>query len=202
MEKLKEFVQIIGKGGFAREVALYCSDYKMFEYDEVEDIFKSFGVVIAISDIQTRIKFSELNLKWINLHKGETLGNVYLGHGNIICRGVIMTTGIEIGNHCQFNLLTTVGHDCKIGDYVTCAPKVSISGNCTIGNRVYIGTGAVIKEKIKICDDVIIGANSFVNRDIVEPGTYAGNPAIRIMYTNKSGIEYGGIEIKAKKKYL
>lgn len=64
--------------------------------------------------------------------------------------------------------------------YVTCAPKVSISGNCTIGNRVYIGTGAVIKEKISICDDVIIGALSFVNKDITEPGTYVGSPVRKI----------------------
>jgi acetyltransferase-like isoleucine patch superfamily enzyme len=45
-----------------------------------------------------------------------------------------------------------------------------------IGHRVSIGTNATILP-VSICDDVVVGAGAVVTRDIVEPGTYAGNPA-------------------------
>jgi acetyltransferase-like isoleucine patch superfamily enzyme len=45
-----------------------------------------------------------------------------------------------------------------------------------IGHRVSIGTNATILP-VQICDDVVIGAGSVVTRDIMQPGTYAGNPA-------------------------
>jgi acetyltransferase-like isoleucine patch superfamily enzyme len=48
-----------------------------------------------------------------------------------------------------------------------------------VGNRVSIGTNATIMP-VAICDDVVIGAGSVVTRDIVEAGTYAGNPARKI----------------------
>ena len=37
-----------------------------------------------------------------------------------------------------------------------------------------------IREKISICDDVIIGLNSGVVGDIVESGVYVGTPAKKI----------------------
>lgn len=180
VKRFETTIQIIGNGGFAHEVGCYFNHCYYYEFEEIELIRPHVETIIAIADIQTRIKLTNLEHFYVNVHAGESLGNNKIGIGNIFCQGSILTTGITIGNHCQFNLQTSVGHDCKIGDYVTCAPKVSISGNCTIGNRVYIGTGAVIKEKISICDDVIIGALSFVNRDITEPGTYVGSPARKI----------------------
>ncbi len=48
-----------------------------------------------------------------------------------------------------------------------------------IGHRVSIGTNATILP-VSICDDVVVGAGAVVTRDIVEPGTYAGNPARKL----------------------
>jgi acetyltransferase-like isoleucine patch superfamily enzyme len=45
-----------------------------------------------------------------------------------------------------------------------------------IGNKVYIGSNATILP-VSICDDVVIGAGAVVTKDIIEPGTYVGNPA-------------------------
>ena len=55
-------------------------------------------------------------------------------------------------------------------------PGAIVSGNDTIGDRVYIGTNSSIIEKKSICSDVIIGANSVVVKDIIEIGTYKGVP--------------------------
>jgi UDP-3-O-[3-hydroxymyristoyl] glucosamine N-acyltransferase len=59
-------------------------------------------------------------------------------------------------------------------------PGSIISGNVTIGDRVYIGTNSSIKEKINICDDVIIGLNSGVIKTINKFGVYGGTPVKKI----------------------
>ena len=45
-----------------------------------------------------------------------------------------------------------------------------------IGDRVSIGSNATIMP-VRIASDVVIGAGAVVTKDIVTPGTYAGNPA-------------------------
>ena len=59
-------------------------------------------------------------------------------------------------------------------------PNSSNPSNCTIGNNVFIGTNAVIREGVKIVDNCIIGAGAVVLKDIIESGTYVGLPAKKI----------------------
>lgn len=48
----------------------------------------------------------------------------------------------------------------------------------TIGENTYIGAGTKIAADTDIVDNVIVGANSFVNREITDPNSvYAGTPA-------------------------
>jgi acetyltransferase-like isoleucine patch superfamily enzyme len=49
-----------------------------------------------------------------------------------------------------------------------------------IGNRVSIGSNATIMP-VRIADDVVIGAGAVVKWDITAAGTYAGNPARRLL---------------------
>lgn len=49
-----------------------------------------------------------------------------------------------------------------------------------LGDNVVIGTGVTILGPVTICDNVIIGAMSLVNKDILEPGTYTGVPAKKV----------------------
>ena len=50
-------------------------------------------------------------------------------------------------------------------------------GRVSIGNNVIIGQGTTILCGVTIGDDVIIGANSLVCKDIASNSVYAGNPA-------------------------
>ncbi|NBO54196.1 MAG: acetyltransferase [Actinobacteria bacterium] len=102
--------------------------------------------------------------------------NMKIGKGSIICAGAILTTNVTLGEFSQINLNSTIGHDTVVGDYFTCAPGVNISGNCSIGCNVYIGTNATIKDNIKICNGVVIGMNAGVVKNIATPGTYIGTP--------------------------
>jgi UDP-N-acetylbacillosamine N-acetyltransferase len=55
-----------------------------------------------------------------------------------------------------------------------------VLGRCTVGDRCFVGAGAVIRDGLSIADDVTIGANSFVNSDIKEAGLYVGSPARKV----------------------
>lgn len=107
---------------------------------------------------------------------------IEIGEGTIICAGNILTTNIELGRHVQINLDCTVGHDVKMGDFVTLAPGVHVSGWVHFGKRVYVGTGAVIVNgtrdaPVVVGDDAVIGAGACVTRSVESGATVVGVPA-------------------------
>lgn len=175
-------IQIIGKGGFAREVASYQADMVEFFEHECEGISSAAPTIIAIGDVQVRQRMVQKfpHLKYVIRNNGANWRNVISGEGTIICPGSQLTVDIKIGRHVIINLNCTIGHDCFIGDFVTFSPGANVSGNVTIGNSCYIGSNAVIRDKITICDNVIVGAGGVVVKDITEPGVYVGNPVKKI----------------------
>jgi len=107
---------------------------------------------------------------------------IEMGEGTVICAGNILTTNIVLGKHVQINLDCTIGHDVVMGDYATLAPGVHISGCVHLGERVYIGTGAVIingtqENPILIENDAVIGAGACVTRSVSSGLTVVGVPA-------------------------
>lgn len=149
------------------------------------DTKKYEALITNVSNRKDIIQLLPRETKYTNFISkyARILGNdVFLGKSTIICAGSILTTNIKIGDFSQINLNTTIGHDCCIDNYFTTAPGVNISGNCIIGKNVYIGTNSSVKEKVKICDNVIIGMQSGVIKNIDEYGTYAGSPVQKINY--------------------
>lgn len=75
---------------------------------------------------------------------------------------------------------TVAGEDCTIAQGVT----VGISGRGErrgvprIGDRVYVAPNAVVVGKITVGNDVLVGANSLVNRDVPDHCTVVGVPAV------------------------
>lgn len=67
---------------------------------------------------------------------------------------------------------TIIGDDAIIFHNVTIA-----DGGITIGDRVYIGTGATILGPISIGDDVVIGSNTFIDFDIPSNSKVVGYKA-------------------------
>lgn len=191
---------LIGAGGFANEVRAHMGEFNMVcfvddEYYKPNDKNvlplsefnpNEYEVLIAIGDPTAREKIANKLPKetkyFTFIHPtAQILGNdVIVGEGSIVCAGSIITTNCVIGKHTHLNLQTTIGHDCVIGDFLTTAPGAKISGNCKFGNCVYIGTNASVKEKIQICDGVVIGLNAGVVKNIIEPGIYVGVPAKKI----------------------
>lgn len=140
-----------------------------------------FEVVVAIGDPMKRKRIaSEFPTDTVFrtvIHPSAVISEwVEIGPGSIICAGVVITCNVRVGNHAHLNLHSTIGHDCVIGDYFTTTPAVNISGDCKIGDCVYMGTNSSTKQGISICENVKIGMGSIVLHNITEPGTYFGNP--------------------------
>ena len=73
-----------------------------------------------------------------------------------------------------------LGNDCKLHINTAFVAKGTSNEAPTLGNGVVVGVGAVVLGGIHIADHVAIGANSVVNKDVLESNiTVAGIPAAR-----------------------
>lgn len=81
---------------------------------------------------------------------------------------------IEVGDNCLFSTeVKILAHDAStlfVSDYARI-------GRVTIGNNVYLGYRTTVLCNVKIGDNVIVGAQSLVNKDLPSNGVYAGVPA-------------------------
>ena len=118
-----------------------------------------------------------------------------IGAGSFIGPFVEIQRGATVGRSCRIQShsfvceLVTIGDDCSVAHGVMFVNDRFRGGpakgdrsrweGTEIGNRVSIGSNATLLP-VRVCDDVVIGAGSVVTHDILEPGTYAGNPARRL----------------------
>lgn len=107
---------------------------------------------------------------------------VEIGKGCIICAGTLITTNIEIEDFVILNLGCTVGHDTIIKKYSAFMPSVNISGEVTIGEGVYVGTGAKIINQLEIGEYTIVGAGAVVSKTLPAKCTAVGVPAKPIKF--------------------
>ena len=113
------------------------------------------------------------------VHKDVSIGGFdnVIRDGTVICPGTRITNSIIIENGVLLNLNVSIGHDSIIGEYSELCPNVNISGHCQLGQKVFVGTGAVILPEISIGDEAIIGAGAVVTKDVKPSAIVVGNPA-------------------------
>jgi sugar O-acyltransferase (sialic acid O-acetyltransferase NeuD family) len=110
------------------------------------------------------------------------MDDVILGEGAILSPFVTLTSNIRIGRHFHANLYSCVEHDCVIGDFVTFAPGVRCNGNVHIGDRAYIGAGAILRQgrpgaPLEIGAGAVVGMGAVVTRSVAPGAVVVGNPA-------------------------
>ena len=81
------------------------------------------GYVIGIGSPRVRRKIDEqyaVRFCPVLIHPSVTYSRaVEFGPGCVVCAGVRLTNNIHLGRHVHANLNTTIGHDARLGDYVT-----------------------------------------------------------------------------------
>ncbi|MFA7027398.1 MAG: serine O-acetyltransferase [Sulfurovum sp.] len=110
----------------------------------------------------------------IEIHPGAQIGReLYIGHWV----GIVISPKAVIGENCYISHGVTIGM----------INSGNNAGVPVIGDRVYIGAGAKIIGNIKIGNDVAIGANAVVTKDIPSGVTVGGVPAKIISSNDSSG---------------
>jgi sugar O-acyltransferase (sialic acid O-acetyltransferase NeuD family) len=105
-----------------------------------------------------------------------------LGEGAAVCDFVMINSLARIGRHFQANYYSHVSHDCVIGDFVTLSPRSSCLGNVHVGDGVFVGAGAVIRNggngrPLTVGEGAVIGMGAVVVADVPAGATVMGNPA-------------------------
>jgi serine O-acetyltransferase len=95
-------------------------------------------------------------------NRAEIGGGFFMPHAN----GIIIHIDAKIGCNCNIGQQVTVG----VGGS-------DVMGTPVIGDRAFLGPGAKIFGPIRIGDDVAIGANAVVLKDVPNHAVVAGIPA-------------------------
>lgn len=130
------------------------------------------------------LKRMTFSFRKTNFHISSYFGkNVLANHCNvgrynyIACNCVL--NNVDIGNYCS------IGPAVQIGGMEHPYWEISTSawlGRCIskrtlLGDDVWIGAGSIIKQGITIGNGAVIGANSFVNKDVPPYAIVFGSPA-------------------------
>ena len=97
----------------------------------------------------------------------------YIGHFG----GIVVNGKSKIGKNCNLSHGVTLGK----------ANRGRNAGYPTIGDNVYIGPGAKIVGAVKVGNNVAIGANCVVTRDIPDNAVVVGIPGRVISYEGSQG---------------
>ena len=100
----------------------------------------------------------------IELPRGTKVGEgLYIGHFG----GIIISGGAVIGRNCNISQGVTIG----------VAGRGEKRGIPIIGDGIYIGAGAKVIGKIRVGNNVAIGANAVVTKDVPDNAVVVGIPA-------------------------
>lgn len=137
--------------------------------------------------------------------------------------GVIMGKENTIKSHFWGSepYLITIGNNCALTENTKIFthggsriardkhPNFDIFGKVVLGNRVYVGTGAMIMPGVTIGNNVLIAAGSIVTKSIPSNVVVAGNPAKFVCTLDKyieKNLPYNTdskkLNFEAKKKFL
>jgi acetyltransferase-like isoleucine patch superfamily enzyme len=130
-------------------------------------------------------------------NRGIDIGNgVFLGRSTILsCKDgdIVLGDQTNLGFHCEIFSGSTVrvgrhglfaayvylvggGHEFEKGD-VAVIEQPRASEGITLGDNVWLGTGAKVLDGVRLGRDVVVGANAVVNSDLPDGAIAAGVPA-------------------------
>jgi len=99
-----------------------------------------------------------------------------IGAGSVVMPNAVVGPNSKIGIFCIINTSASLDHDCAMSNFSSLAPSAVTGGNVQIGLRTNVSIGAVVKHGIKIGDDSIVGANSYLNKDLLNNKVAYGSP--------------------------
>jgi serine O-acetyltransferase len=100
----------------------------------------------------------------IQIAEHATIGpGLYIGHF-----GGVVVGAVTVGDNCTLSHGVTLGRSARAGQ----------DARPTLGDRVWIGPGAVVTGGVHLGDDCVVGANTVLTRDLPDRHCALGAPAV------------------------
>lgn len=121
-----------------------------------------------------------------------------IGANNVFREGVTINRASQpgqatrIGSNNYFMNLSHVGHDCTVGDHTILASSVALGGFVEVGDRVFLGGGAMVHQFCRIGTLAMIRGTSGVSKDVLPYTLVGGNP-VKHYRLNSVGLKRAGI---------
>lgn len=87
-----------------------------------------------------------------------------IGAGTLVMHGAVVGPGVRVGVNCIVNTRSHIEHGVIIGDHVHVSTAAVLNGDVKVGNRSFIGSGALVIEGASIPDGSVVPMGSHVGR--------------------------------------
>jgi len=106
------------------------------------------------------------------MHPETTVGdNCYIGHHAVISPDAKIGNNVSISDGCM------IAHDVVIDDHCFISDGVNVAGGVSIGACSYLGLCSIIRNRISIGKECVIGAGAIMLENAEDRSVYQGEPA-------------------------
>lgn len=89
-----------------------------------------------------------------------------IGEGGFVGANSVVAPGAVLGEHVFVNRGATIGHDTHIGAFSRIQPGANLGGLSRIGRGVTVAIGATLIERLVVGDRAFIGAGALITKDV------------------------------------
>jgi sugar O-acyltransferase (sialic acid O-acetyltransferase NeuD family) len=100
-----------------------------------------------------------------------------LGEGCFVGAGSVIAPGAVLGEHVFVNRGATIGHDTHIGDFSRVQPGANLGGLSRLGRGVTVAIGATLVERLVVGDRAFIGAGALITHDVAADALVLAAPS-------------------------
>ena len=160
----------------------------VFPFDIITTVFPpdKYKMFIAVGYVKNNkirkdiyFRSKEMGYQLINfisprsiIHPETALGdNCYIGHNAIISPDAKIGNNVTIADSC------TIAHDVVIDDHCFITDGVYVAGGVSIGSCSYLGLCSIIRNKVSIGRECVIGAGAIILGNTEDRSVYLGEPA-------------------------
>lgn len=172
--KVMGFIDASKAGGLHMELPIFAS----LDQVEAEQFAVAIGDNFKRSQVveQLRLRAPQAEFPALIHPKASVAASATVGQGSVLMAGAVVGPKTSVGDFCIINHQASLDHDCILADYASLAPGAVTGGGVMIGNRSSISLAACIKHGVTIGSDTVVGANSYVNKDLGDGQLAYGSP--------------------------
>ena len=158
--------------------------------DELNAVEEPLAIAIAVGDPSTRKHILE-RITNKNIYYPNIIAPSFrildpltfsIGKGNIIQDSCSVTCNVSVGDFNVLNGSNVLGHDVTLGNFNVMMPGVRLSGSVGVGECNLFGVDSVVLQRIKVGNNITLGAGSVLIAKPKNGCTYIGVPAKKFDY--------------------